>query len=198
MLDSKIVAKVNNFPETGRAASLGMIIAEIDKETKIVGDKVRRGLVATFTITRRHGGETLAFYVSQLVGERRWYVDAVWTVDKSGRLAYAHRNRPFGDRDDLLPLAASLAEVLSKATPKTRWDVAPEKVAAGARFEFLDNTTELDEMTGELDKSDEFTDFVEMDAMAAAAYYAEHGDEPQPAPTARKPLPPVDEPVFLF
>ncbi|MER5579802.1 hypothetical protein [Streptomyces massasporeus] len=198
MLDNKIVAKVNNFPETGRAASLGMIIAEIDKETKIVGGKVRRGLVATFTITRRHGGETLAFYVSRLVGERRWYVDAVWTVDKSGRLAYAHRNRPFGDRDDVLPLAAILGEVLNKATPKTRWDVAPEKIAAGERFEFRDNTTELEEMTGELDKPDEFADFDEMDAEAAAAYYAEHGEEPQPAPTARKPLPPVSEPVFLF
>ena len=198
MLKNQIVAKINNFPESGRAASLGMIIAEIDKETKIVGEKVRRGLVATFTITRRHGGETLAFFVSRLVGERRWYVDAVWTVDKGGRLAHAHRNRPFGDRDDVLPLAAILAEALNKATPKTRWEVAPDKIAAGERLEFLDNSHELEEMTGEPEKADEFTDFDEMDAEAAAEYYAEHGEEPQPAPTARKPLPPVGEPVFLF
>ncbi|MGW0844149.1 hypothetical protein ACWD26_29230 [Streptomyces sp. NPDC002787] len=198
MLDNKIAAKVNHFPETGRAASLGMIIAEIDKETKIVGEKVRRGLIATFTITRRSGGETLAFYVSRLVGERRWFVDAVWTVDKSGRLIHAHRNRPFGDRDDALPLAAILGEVLNKATPKTRWDVAPGKIAAGERFEFSDNTSELEEMTGELDKPDEFADFDEMDAEAAAEYYAEDDEEPQPAPTVCKPLPPVSEPVFLF
>jgi hypothetical protein len=198
MFDNQIVVKINNFPEFGHAASLGMIIAEIDKETKIVGEKVRRGLTATFTITRRHGGETLAFFVSRLVGERRWFVDAVWTVDKGGRLAHAHRNRPFGDRDDALPLAAILAEPLNKATKKTRWEVQADKIALGERLEFLDNAHELEEMTGELDKADEFADFDEMDAEAAAAYYAENDEEPQPAPTARKPLPPVTEPVFLF
>ncbi|MER7688728.1 hypothetical protein [Streptomyces sp. NPDC097610] len=199
MLDNQIVAKINTFPEFGRAASLGMIIAEIEKETKIVGDKVRRGLTATFTITRRHGGETLAFFVSRLVGEKRWYVDAVWTMGEGGRLGTPRRNRPFGDRDDVLPLAAIFGEALNEATPRTRWDVAPAKVAAGIRFEFSDNTNELEEMTGELDKADEFTDFEEMDAEAAEAYYAEHGEEPKPAPEARKPLPPVFlEPQPLF
>ncbi|QKZ20387.1 hypothetical protein [Streptomyces chartreusis] len=203
MLTNPTVVKISNFPESGRAASLGMIIRDIDQETKIIGEKVRRGLVAEFTITRRHGGETLAFYVSRLVGERRWHVDAVWTVDKTGRLQYPHRNRPTGDREDALPLIDILAKPLNMAAPRTQWNLGAEKVTAGTRLEFLDNAKELDEMTGELDKVDEFDDFDEMDAKAEAEADAEElaelmQEQPKPAPTGRKPLPPVSETVFLF
>ena len=198
MLTNPTVAKINNFPEFGHAASLGMIIRDIDQKTKIFGEKVRRGLVAEFTITRRTGGETLAFYVSRLVGEKRWYVDAVWTVDKTGRLQHPHRNRPFGDRDDVLPLADSLTEPLNKVTPRTQWNLTADHVTVGTRLEFLDNPKELEEMTGALDKADEFDDFEAMDAEADAELAALMEEQPKPAPTARKPLPAIAEPVFLF
>ncbi|MFC9818017.1 hypothetical protein ACFVJM_38880 [Streptomyces virginiae] len=192
MFDNQIVAKVNNFPAFGRAASAGMIIAEIDKETKIVGEKARRGMTATFTVKRRHGGETLTFFASRLIGERGWNTDAVWTTGTDGRLVHPLRNRPFGDRDDAQPLAQQFAEVLNKAAVKTLWFINPAKIADGVRFEFGDNPNELEELTGELDKVDEFNDFAEMDAEAGAAE-----EKPQPAPEPRQ-LPAVAEPVFLF
>ncbi|MEU0236024.1 MULTISPECIES: hypothetical protein [unclassified Streptomyces] len=198
MFEKQIVAKVNHFPEFGRAASAGMIIAEIDKETQIIGEKVRRGLTATFTVKRRHGGETLTFFVSRLIGERRWCTDAVWTTGTDGRLMTARRNRPFGDRDAEQPLNPMFAAVLNKAAAKNLWFIDPKKIETGMRLEFRDNSHELEELTGELGKADEFNDFAEMDAQADEAAKAEGTDEePKPAPEPRK-LPAVAEPVFLF